>query len=132
MSRLARAAREDGGQFRLALVRPTRRTEVAVAGIEELVNRALARHPPEDLDALGGAASVTGVRDVEIDALSILPGGLTQVRGTAVATVAARLPQALTAEVPLEFDVTFTPGGEPDGSRPVHLKMDLSEFEEAA
>jgi hypothetical protein len=132
LSRLAQAARDDGGQFRLALVRPTRRTEVAVAGIEDPVNRALARHPPKNLHVLGGTASVSGARDVEIDALSLLPGGLTQVRGTAVATVAASLPQALTAEVPLEFDVTFTPSGDADDSRPVHLKVDLSEFEEAA
>lgn len=116
LSRLAQAAKDGGGQFRLALIRPGRRTEVSVVGIEEALRQALSADPTGDIGRLGRRVAVEGVTEVEIERVEVRPGGKVEVAGTAALTLDHSAEPGAYAFARSQLPFTFRVAIGPDGS----------------
>jgi Holliday junction resolvase len=132
LSRLAQAARDGGGQFRLALVRPGRRTEVAVAGIEEALRRALSADPTGVIGRLGSGVTVEDVTEVEIDRIEVGHGGKVEVAGAAALTLDHSAEPGAYAfarsQLPFTFRVTIGSDGRVVDDPVPEYKIDVSEW----
>jgi hypothetical protein len=125
--RLREAAIASGARFKIAFVRPPRRAEATVEGIEVVLLTALRADPPFDRHKDEATVRIEDVLDVEIDAIAVRSDGV-DVRGNATVSVSLRQGEADcgTDDLPFSFDVTLHRDGSLAAVR--DLTVDLSSW----
>ena len=112
---LRRRALERGyDEFRLVVVSPPHETNVHIEGFEERLLEHLRDSPPERIKKLPNQPSISDVRGVDIDSITISSGG-TRVSGNGVVRVSEPLtfahyspnPLLDTSELPMDFPFNF-------------------------
>jgi Holliday junction resolvase len=132
LSRLAAVARQNGGRFRLVVVRPEREVQVSVIGLEEALREALTDDPTGELGLLGDRVAVEDVSDVEIERLVLRPGREAEVAGRAMLTVSQTAEggnfEFARSDFPFSFHVVLSPDGSVQEAPEAEFLLDLSSW----
>lgn len=127
MTQLKERAASQGARFKLVFVRPPRESRVEIDAIESILEDAINRFSPPELEGLSAHSRVDEISDVAIDALEMRNGEIS-VRGTATVSVSLISDgETWTSEYfPFRFDVVLGPDGKLE--RTNRIDVDTSDW----